>query len=133
MSSNTRAQGLGSLLATPAPEATEEEDFAAHQARKAASAKKATSPAKAKQQPPAGRRARTRTTTGALATRGAGAVLPRERTKRIAKEKLTVNLPAALIDALTELVERDDTRRYDEVEEALRDLFAKKGIDIEEE
>jgi len=133
---NTRASGLGSLLTNPAPTADEDPDFAAHQARQGGDTEGGpgqeadTAPAEPARLPG---RTRTSRTTGALATRGGGAVLPRERTRRVAKEKLTVQIPASLIDALTALVERDDTRRYDEVEDALRAHFEKKGIKIDED
>lgn len=68
-----------------------------------------------------------------LASRGAPAVLPRRRQKRIPKEKLTVQVPTAVIDGLTDLVERDGTLRYDEVEAALRAHLNAKGIKIEED
>lgn len=70
---------------------------------------------------------------GRLADRGAPVVLPRERRKRVPKEKLTVQLPAVVIDALTDLVDRDGTLRYDEVEAALRKHLRSKGIVIEDE
>lgn len=130
---NTRAAGLGSLLGSPAPTADEDSEFRAHQARQDQGDADATQGAPAAPARPARTTratARTSRTTGALAHRGAGAVLPRERTKRIARDKLTVQIPASLIDALSDLVERDDTRRYDEVEEALRAHFAKKEIEI---
>jgi hypothetical protein len=172
---NSRAAGLGSLLASPAPTAEEDPDFAAHQARR--KGKRATAPdrlwaatdnrssrelarvyapdadaavarvseetglqggfsvmelepetAEPKRLP-----ARTGRTTGALAQRGAPAVLPRERTKRIPRDKLTVQVPSFLIDGLAALVERDGTRRYDEVETALRAHLEARGIELEEE
>lgn len=137
MSTNpNRGGGLGSLLTNPVGTAEDDPEFAAHQARQGGDAEGGQdgAPAEPARLPARARGSRnTSRTTGALANRGAGAVLPRERTKRVAKEKLTVQIPSALIDALTDLVERDDTRRYDEVEEALRAHFAKKGIDIDEE
>lgn len=128
MSSNNpnRGGGLGSLLSNPAPTADEDPEYAAHQSRRGGEAE-------APAEEPARLPARTSRTTGALATRGAGAVLPRKRTQRVAKEKLTVQIPVKVLDGLTALVERDGTRRYDEVEEALRALLAKKGIELDED
>lgn len=68
-----------------------------------------------------------------LAERGTPTVLPRRRQKRIPKEKLTVQVATAVLDALTDLVERDGTLRYDEVEAALRTHLNAKGIKIEED
>jgi hypothetical protein len=76
--------------------------------------------------------ARTTRTSGALAHRGGPAVLPRKRTQRIPKDKLTCQVPVSVLDALDALVERDDSRKYDEVEEALRSHLAKKGVKIDE-
>ncbi|MFF9265891.1 hypothetical protein [Streptomyces longwoodensis] len=76
--------------------------------------------------------ARTGRATGALAHRGGPAVLPRKRTQRIPKDKLTCQVPVSVLDALDALVERDDSRKYDEVEEALRAHLARKGIEINE-
>lgn len=66
-------------------------------------------------------------------TRGAPALLPRTRSRRVPRDKLTVNIPVSLIDGLTTLVERDGTRRYDEVEEALRRHLTRKKIELIEE
>jgi hypothetical protein len=76
---------------------------------------------------------RTSRTTGALAHRGAPAVLPRKRGQRIAKDKLTCQVPVSVLDGLDALVERDDTRKYDEVEEALRAHLKGKGIELDED
>lgn len=76
--------------------------------------------------------ARTTRTSGALAHRGAGAMLPRRRAARVAKDKLTCQIAIPVLDALDELVARDDSRKYDEVEEALRKHLAAKGITVDE-
>lgn len=134
---NSRAQGLGSLLSTPAPEAEQEPDYAAHRARQGGGKRTpADTPQDTAQdaQADAGRLpARTSRTTGALAQRGAPAVLPRKRTQRVPKDKLTCQVPVSVLDGLDALTERDDTRKYDEVEEALRAHLAAKGIELDED
>lgn len=69
----------------------------------------------------------------ALDGRGYPAVLPRSRGRRIAREKLTVSIPASVMDGLAALTRRDSTRRYEEVETALREYLTRKGIPLEEE
>ncbi|MFE2934889.1 hypothetical protein [Streptomyces sp. NPDC059278] len=60
-------------------------------------------------------------------------MLPRNRAQRVVREKLTVNISVSVLDGLAELVQRDGTRRYDEVEEALRNHLARRNISIEED
>lgn len=130
MSQNSRAAGLSSLLSAAAPTADEDESFAAHRARHGGEGEQAEATPEKPARLPAHRSNRS---SGALANRGGPAVLPRERKKRIPKDKLTVQIPVAVIDALAVLVERDGTRRYDEVEEALRVHLKKKGVQLDEE
>lgn len=175
-SKDSRRAGLGALIATPAPTADEDPDFAAHQARRSAGTETTTDrlwaatdnrthkeiarvvadgekAAVVAVQEETGRRggfsvqevdpnaidtgrrlpARTARTTGALAARGGPAVLPRKRAERVAKDKLTVQIPVAVLDGLDALILRDSTRKYDEVEEALRAHLQLKGIQLDEE
>jgi hypothetical protein len=67
------------------------------------------------------------------AQRGAPAVLPRSRRKRIARDKLTAQVSVKVLDALDALVQREGTRKYDEVEAALRTHLTTQGIPIDEE
>lgn len=134
---SARAAGLGALLSAPTPPASDDPEFAAHQARSSQDDADqpqadtgAAKPAKAAQA--AKLPARTARTGGALAQRGGPAVLPRKRTQRIPRDKLTVQVPVAVLDGLDALITRDDTRKYDEVEEALRKHLADKGIELDE-
>lgn len=60
-------------------------------------------------------------------------MLSRTRAMRVARDKLTVSIPVSVLDGLSELAQRDGTRRYDEVEEALRNHLERRGIRIQED
>ncbi|MEV6400525.1 hypothetical protein AB0M39_38065 [Streptomyces sp. NPDC051907] len=64
---------------------------------------------------------------------GSPAMLPRRRSQRPARDKLTANVSVSVLDALDALTIRDNSRKYDEVEEALRAHLKAKGVPIEED
>lgn len=69
----------------------------------------------------------------ATAKAASSPLLPRRRSRRPAKDKLTTTISVAVLDGLADLVVRKDSHVYVEVEEALRTHLEREGIQIEEE
>ncbi|MFC4328304.1 hypothetical protein ACFPC0_10750 [Streptomyces andamanensis] len=139
MSAKGSNNRLGPLFSNPVPPAEEDPEFAAHQARKkAAEETQSDAPAETDEAPddapgkPSGGAGVARRSAGGLANRGGPVVLPRRRSARVPKDKLTVQISVVVLDALDALTDRDDTRKYEEVEEALRYHLRRKKIKFKE-